>query len=106
MSVRFDLTAITPQLMDAVIYMDNSPSYAAFKEEIEAILSDFNATGHLSSSWKINEQELTEKSEDTLKICTVHILSGPTTRSRRTALTPTAAAQFSQSFSSSHRLIP
>lgn len=67
MSVRFDLTAITPQLMDAVIYMDNSPSYAAFKEEIEAILSDFNATGHLSSSWKINEQELTEKSEDTLK---------------------------------------
>ena len=55
MSVRFDLTAITPQLMDAVIYMDNSPSYAAFKEEIEAILSDFNATGHLSSSWKINE---------------------------------------------------
>ena len=63
MSVRFDLTAITPQLMDAVIYMDNSPSYAAFKEEIEAILSDFNATGHLSSSWKINEQELTEKTE-------------------------------------------
>lgn len=107
MSVRFDLTAITPQLMDAVIYMDNSPSYAAFKEEIEAILSDFNATGHLSSSWKINEQELTEKSEDNpQKYATVHILSGPTTRSRRTALTPTAAAQFSQSFSSSHRLIP
>ena len=42
MSVRFDLTAIAPELMDAVIYMDNSPAYAAFKEEIEAILADFN----------------------------------------------------------------
>jgi len=67
MSVRLDLTTIAPELMDAVIYMDNSPAYAAFKEEIEAILADFNATGHLSSSWTVNEKELTEKSEDTLK---------------------------------------
>ncbi len=67
MSVRFDLTAITPELMDAVIYMDNSPAYAAFKEEIEAILSDFNATGHLSSHWKVDEKDLTAKSEETLK---------------------------------------
>lgn len=67
MSVRFDLTAITPELMDAVIYMDNSPAYAAFKEEIEAILTDFNSTGHLSSSWTVDEKDLTAKSEDTLK---------------------------------------
>lgn len=67
MSVRFDLTTLAPELMDAVIYMDNSPSYAAFKEEIESILSDFNATSHLSSNWQIDEKDLTQKSEDTLK---------------------------------------
>lgn len=67
MSVRFDLTAITPELMDAVICMDDSPAYAAFKEEIEAILRDFNATGHLSSNWQIDEKDLTAKSEETLK---------------------------------------
>lgn len=67
MSVRFDLTAIAPQLMDAVIYMDNSPAYDAFREEIEAILSDFNSTGHLSSNWTVDEKDLTAKSEDTLK---------------------------------------
>lgn len=67
MSVRFDLAAIAPELFDAVIYMDNSPSYAAFREEIESILVSFNESGHLSSSWKINENELTSKSEDTLK---------------------------------------
>ncbi|MGN0641793.1 MAG: hypothetical protein ACI4JJ_01485 [Huintestinicola sp.] len=67
MSVRFDLTAAAFELIDAVIYMDGSPAYAAFKEEIEAILSDFNSTGHLSSSWKVDEKDLTAKSEDTLK---------------------------------------
>lgn len=67
MSVRLDLTTITPELMDAVIYMDDSPAYDAFREEIEAILSDFNATGKLSSSWKIDEKDLTSKLEDTLK---------------------------------------
>lgn len=67
MSIRLDLTTIAPELMDAVIYMDNSPAYAAFKEEIEAILADFNATGHLSSSWTVDPGELTAKSEDTLK---------------------------------------
>ena len=67
MSVRFDLTAIAPELMDAVIYMDNSPAYAAFKEEIEAILADFNEKNHLSSHWKVDEKDLTEKSEETLK---------------------------------------
>ncbi len=67
MSVLFDLTAAAPELMDAVICMDNSPAYEAFKEEIEAILKEFSDTGHLSSHWKIDEKDLTEKSEETLK---------------------------------------
>lgn len=67
MSVLLDLTAAAPELMDAVICMDNSPAYEAFKEEIEAILKDYSDTGHLSSSWKIDEKDLTEKSEETLK---------------------------------------
>ncbi|MGN0665670.1 MAG: hypothetical protein ACI4KF_04005 [Huintestinicola sp.] len=67
MSVRFDLTAIAFELTDAVIHMDGSPAYAAFKEEIEAILSDFNSKGHLSSSWTVDEKDLTAKSEDTMK---------------------------------------
>lgn len=67
MSVRFDLTTIAPQLTDAVIYMDNSPAYAAFKEEIEEILADFNATGKLSSVPTFDEKDLTAKSEETLK---------------------------------------
>lgn len=67
MSVLLDLTAAAPELMDAVICMDNSPAYEAFKEEIEAILKEFSDTGHLSSNWKIDEKDLTAKSEETLK---------------------------------------
>lgn len=67
MSVRFDLTAITPELMDAVICMDGSPAYAAFKEEIEAILRDFNEKGNFAGGLQIDEKDLTAKSEDTLK---------------------------------------
>lgn len=67
MSVLLDLTAAAPELMDAVICMDNSPAYEAFKEEIEAILKDFSDTGHLSKSWTIDEKDLTAKSEETLK---------------------------------------
>ncbi|MCC8043334.1 MAG: hypothetical protein LIO69_07510 [Oscillospiraceae bacterium] len=67
MSAALELTAIAPELMDAVICMEGSPAYAAFKEEIEAILRDFNENGTLSSSWTVNETELTENSEDTLK---------------------------------------
>ncbi|MDE7293818.1 MAG: hypothetical protein K2N72_05280, partial [Oscillospiraceae bacterium] len=62
MSVLFDLTAAAPELMDAVICMDNSPAYEAFKEEIEAILKEFSDKGHLSSNWKLDEKDLTEKS--------------------------------------------
>lgn len=67
MSVCLDLTAITPELFDAVICMDNSPAFAAFREEIEAIIEDFNETGKLPIATKINASDLTAKSENTLK---------------------------------------
>ncbi len=67
MGVKLELTAITPQLMDSVIYMDNSPAYAAFKEEIEAILAEFNEKKSLSANWTVDPGDLTSKSEDTLK---------------------------------------
>ena len=67
MSVKLDLAAIAPQLADAVIYMDGSPAYDAFREEIEAILDSFNESCHLSHHWKVDPPDLTARSEDTLK---------------------------------------
>ncbi|MBQ8978860.1 MAG: hypothetical protein IJ080_03740 [Oscillospiraceae bacterium] len=67
MSVSLDLAAIAPQLADAVIYMDGSPAYDAFREEIEAILDSFNESCHLSHHWKVDPPALTSGSEDTLK---------------------------------------
>ncbi|MBQ5311040.1 MAG: hypothetical protein ILP19_03240 [Oscillospiraceae bacterium] len=67
MSAKLDLTAVAPQLADAVIYMDGSPAYDAFKEEIEAILADLNSSGHLPAQWNLDPADLTEKSEETLK---------------------------------------
>lgn len=66
MSVRFDLTVIAPELLDAVVCMDNSPAYEAFKTEIEAILADFTKTSHFGSSFTIDEKALTENSVETL----------------------------------------
>ncbi|MBQ7990056.1 MAG: hypothetical protein IJ251_03270 [Oscillospiraceae bacterium] len=59
MSVSLDLAAIAPQLADAVIYMDGSPAYDAFREEIEAILDSFNESCHLSHHWKVDPPALT-----------------------------------------------
>lgn len=67
MSAKLDLTAIAPQLADAVIYMDGSPAYEAFKEEIEAILADLNSSGHLPAQWNLDPADLTARSEETLK---------------------------------------
>ncbi|MBQ4363925.1 MAG: hypothetical protein II782_07980 [Oscillospiraceae bacterium] len=67
MSLKFDITVIAPQLMDAVIYMDNSPAYDAFREEIEAILDDFNKNKTISHHWTVDPADLTARSEDTLK---------------------------------------
>lgn len=67
MNARLELTAAAPQIVDAVVCMDNSPAYAAFKEEIEAILADFNETNYLSHHWKVDPPDLTAKSEETMK---------------------------------------
>lgn len=67
MGAKLEITAAAPEFMDAVIYMDDSPAYTAFREEIEAILDDYNATNHLSHHWQVDPQDLTAKSEDTMK---------------------------------------
>ncbi len=66
MSARLDLSCAVPEIMDAVIYMDNSPAYSAFKEEIEAILANFNENKTISHHWVVDPSDLTEKSADTL----------------------------------------
>ncbi len=67
MSAAFEITALAPELMDAVICMENSPAYDAFREEMEAILKDFSEKETLSANWKIDESKLTKEAEDTLK---------------------------------------
>lgn len=66
MSIRLDLTAVVPELLDAVICMNESPAYAAFREEIEDIIKGFNESGHLSLSTPVVPEDLTVRSADTL----------------------------------------
>lgn len=66
MSVKFDLTVIAPELMDAVICMDNSPAYTAFEEEITAILADFNKNSHFGDSLTFDEKKLVSDMKDTM----------------------------------------
>lgn len=66
MSVKFDLTAAAAELLDSVIFMDKSPAYAAFKEEIEKILADFNKTKRFGGNTDIDVKALVSSSEDTL----------------------------------------
>ncbi len=66
MSVKFDLTVIAPELMDAVICMDNSPAFDAFEEEIKAILADFSKNSHFGTSFTIDENKLVEDTHETL----------------------------------------
>ncbi|MCL2055541.1 MAG: hypothetical protein FWG90_14075 [Oscillospiraceae bacterium] len=66
MGVRLDLTAATTQILDAVIFMENSPALSAFKEEIEKIISDFNETKYFGESAEIDVKLLTGKSSETL----------------------------------------
>lgn len=66
MSVKFDLTVIAPELMDAVICMDNSPAYEAFEEEITAILADFNKSSHFGTSFSFDEKKLTNDMKETM----------------------------------------
>lgn len=67
MSVVFDLTVIGPELLDAVIFMEKSPAYAAFKEEIEKILADFNKTAKFGQNVDIDVKNLVEASSDAVK---------------------------------------
>ncbi|MGN0691762.1 MAG: hypothetical protein ACI4K7_05395, partial [Oscillospiraceae bacterium] len=66
MSVKFDLTVIAPELLDAVICMDGSPAFEAFKDEIKAILADFSKNSHFGSSFTIDENALTDNMTDTM----------------------------------------
>ena len=42
MSVKLNITAAGAEILDSIVFMDKSPALAAFKEEIEKILADFN----------------------------------------------------------------
>jgi hypothetical protein len=66
MSVKFDLTVAGAEILDSVIFMEKSPAYAAFKEEIEKILADFNKTKRFGGSADIDVRALVDSSEDTL----------------------------------------
>ncbi len=67
MSVLFDLTVTGPEILDSVIFMEKSPAYAAFKEEIGKILSDFNKTSKFGSSVEIDVNGLVESSSEAVK---------------------------------------
>ncbi len=66
MSVKFDLTVIAPELMDAVVCMDGSPALAAFSDEIKAILADFKKNSHFGTAVTFDENNLVDGMEETL----------------------------------------
>lgn len=66
MGVKFDLTVACAEILDSVIFMDKSPAYAAFKEEIEKILADFNKTKRFGDAGDIDVKGLVDNSADTL----------------------------------------
>ena len=63
MSVKLNLTAACAEVLDSVVFMEKSPAYAAFKEEIEKILADFNKTKKFG---EIDVRALVDGSEDAL----------------------------------------
>lgn len=67
MSVVFDLTVVGPELFDAVVNMEKSPAYAAFKEEIEKILADFNKSGKYWEPSTVDVKTLVENSSDAIR---------------------------------------
>lgn len=67
MSVVFDLTVAGPEILDAVIFMERSPAFAAFKEEIEKILADFNKNAKFGQNVDIDVKNLVESSSETIK---------------------------------------
>lgn len=67
MSVIFDLTVAGPEILDAVIFMEKSPAYAAFREEIEKILADFNKNSKFGQNMEIDVKNLVEASSEAVK---------------------------------------
>lgn len=67
MSVVFDLTVTGPEILDAVIFMEKSPAYAAFKEEIVKIIADFNKTAKFGQNVEIDVKNLVDSSSDAVK---------------------------------------
>ncbi len=67
MSVVLDLTVSAAEILDAVVLMDKSPAYAAFKEEIEKILTEFNKTGRFGDAAEIDVKWLVENSSDAVR---------------------------------------
>ncbi|MDR0986615.1 MAG: hypothetical protein LBL98_02815 [Ruminococcus sp.] len=64
MGATFDITVIGAELLELVVFMDNSPAYMAFSEEIVKILSEFNKTGIFGM--EIDTAALVDSSKDTL----------------------------------------
>ena len=67
MSVVFDLTVTGSEILDAVMFMEKSPAYAAFKEEIEKILADFNKNAKFGQGVEIDVKALIESSQNEIK---------------------------------------
>ena len=48
MSVKFDITAVVPELLDEIIFMDDSPALEAFEGELTDIIADMAEKGDYS----------------------------------------------------------
>ena len=64
MSVKLNITAAGAEILDSIVFMDKSPALAAFKEEIEKILADFNKNKKFG---EIDVRTLVDGSEDALR---------------------------------------
>ncbi len=63
MGVKLNLTVAGAEILDSIVFMEKSPAYAAFKEEIEKILADFNKNKKFG---EIDVRALVDGSEDAL----------------------------------------
>jgi hypothetical protein len=64
MGAAFDITVIGAECLDKLIFMENSPAYLSFSEEIVKILSDFNKQNLFGT--QIDVAGLAERSRDTI----------------------------------------
>jgi hypothetical protein len=64
MGAVFDITVIGAELLELVVFMDNSPAQMAFSEEIVKILSEFNKQNLFGM--EIDTKTLVDSSKDTL----------------------------------------